>query len=168
MPTSSTTWKDYTKNDKRVTNDPMEAHCIGFNMWVKAVEKAGTTDPDAVIDAIVGVSVPNLSGGSSTMMPNHHITKPVLIGEIQADGQFETVWQTSGLVVGDEWSDYLPDSKDLIADWRAPLVLRQLQCRHRQMRWQGHQLSRAHRGMTASGRAVSSARPEASTSILPS
>lgn len=115
------TWKAYTKNDKRVTNDPMEAHYIGFNMWVKAVEKAGTTEPDAVIDSIVGVSVPNLSGGYSSMMPNHHITKPVLIGEIQADGQMETVWQTSGLVVGDEWSDYLPESKNLIADWRKPL-----------------------------------------------
>jgi urea transport system substrate-binding protein len=114
-------WKAYTKNDKRVTNDPMEAHVIGFNMWVKAVEKAGTVDADAVIDSIIGVSVPNLTGGYSTMMPNHHITKPVLIGEIQADGQFEVVWETTGLVVGDEWSDYLPDSKDLIADWRAPM-----------------------------------------------
>ncbi len=111
----------FIKNDKRVTNDPMEAHYIGFNMWVEAVEKAGTTDPDAVIDAIIGVAVPNLSGGYSAMMPNHHITKPVLIGEIQADGQFEIVWQTPGLVVGDEWSDFLPDSKDLIADWRAPM-----------------------------------------------
>jgi len=115
------TWRAFTKDDNRVTNDPMEAHFIGFNMWVKAVEKAGTTEPEAVIDAIVGVSVPNLSGGYSTMMPNHHITKPVMIGEIQDDGQMETVWQTSGLVVGDEWSDYLPDSKDLIADWRKPL-----------------------------------------------
>ncbi len=114
-------WQEYTKNPKRVTNDPMEAHVIGFNMWVKAVEKAGTTDADAVIDAIVGVSVPNLTGGFSTMMPNHHITKPVLIGEIQSDGQMETVWETTGLVVGDEWSDYLPDSKDLIADWRKPM-----------------------------------------------
>ena len=114
-------WRAFIKNDKRVTNDPMEAHVIGFNMWVKAVEKAGTTDSDAVIDSIIGVAVPNLSGGFSAMMPNHHITKPVLIGEIQADGQMETVWQTSGLVVGDEWSDYLPDSKDLIADWRAPM-----------------------------------------------
>ena len=116
-----TKWKAFTKNDKRVTNDPMEAHVIGFNMWVKAVEKAGTTDPDKVIDALIGVSVPNLSGGYSTMMPNHHITKPVLIGEIQEDGQFSIVSQTPGLVVGDEWSDYLEGSKDLIADWRAPL-----------------------------------------------
>lgn len=114
-------WKAYTKNSKRVTNDPMEAHVIGFNMWVKAVEKAGTTDPSAVIDALIGVSVPNLTGGYSTMMPNHHITKPVLIGEIKGDGQFSIVSQTAGLVVGDEWSDYLEGSKDLISDWRAPL-----------------------------------------------
>ncbi|QKD03704.1 urea ABC transporter substrate-binding protein [Mesorhizobium loti R88b] len=114
-------WHKFIKNNKRTTNDPMEAHYIGFNMWVKAVEKAGTTDPDKVIDAMIGVSVPNLTGGYATMMPNHHITKPVLIGEIQANGQFQTVSKTPGLVMGDEWSDYLPDSKDLISDWRAPL-----------------------------------------------
>ncbi len=114
-------WKAYTKNPKRTTNDPMEAHYIGFNMWIKAVQKAGTTDPAKVIDAMVGISVPNLTGGYSAMMPNHHITKPVLIGEIRADGQMNTVWQTSGTVVANEWSPYLEGSKDLIADWRAPL-----------------------------------------------
>jgi len=113
-------WHAYTKNDKRVTNDPMEAAYIGFNAWVKAVEAAGTTDTDKVLDTIIGVSVPNLSGGTATVMPNHHITKPVLIGEIQGDGQFEIVQQTPA-VVGDEWSDYLPDSKDLISDWRKPM-----------------------------------------------
>jgi urea transport system substrate-binding protein len=111
-------WKAFTKNDKRVTNDPMEAHVIGFNMWVKAVEKAGTTDPDKVIDSIVGVQVPNLTGGVSEMLPNHHITKPVLIGEVKDDGQFETVSQTDALVPGDAWSKYLEGSKDLIADWK--------------------------------------------------
>lgn len=115
-------WKGFIKDDKRVTNDPMEAHYIGFNMWVKAVEKAGTTDSDAVQDAIIGVSVPNLTGGYSSMLPNHHVTKPVLIGEIQENGQFEVVWQTSGLVAGDAWSDFLPGSMDIIADWRAPLA----------------------------------------------
>ena len=115
------TWQTFTKNPKRVTNDPMEAHVIGFNMWIEAVKKAGTTDTDAVIDAMVGVSVPNLTGGYSAMLPNHHITKPVLIGEIQGNGQFDVVSQTNGLVLGDEWSDYLPDSKDLISDWRKPM-----------------------------------------------
>jgi urea transport system substrate-binding protein len=114
-------WHEFIKNPKRTTNDPMEAHYIGFNMWVKAVEKAGTTDPDKVIDALIGVSVPNLTGGLSTMMPNHHITKPVYIGEIQGDGQINTVWQTSGTVVAQEWSPYLEGSRDLIADWRRPL-----------------------------------------------
>jgi len=114
-------WHAFIKDEDRVTNDPMEAHYIGFNMWVKAVEKAGTTDSQAVQDAIIGVSVPNLTGGLSAMMPNHHISKPVLIGEIQDDGQFEVVSSTSGLVVGDAWSDYLEGSKDLISDWRAPL-----------------------------------------------
>jgi urea transport system substrate-binding protein len=110
-------WKEFIKNDKRVTNDPMEAHYIGFNMWVKAVEKAKSTDPDKVIDAIVGVEVPNLTGGTSKMLANHHITKPVLIGEIQEDGQFLTVWETDGLVPGDAWSDFLDGSKDLESDW---------------------------------------------------
>ncbi|MEM6499629.1 MAG: transporter substrate-binding protein, partial [Pseudomonadota bacterium] len=110
-------WKAFTKNPKRVTNDPMEAHYIGFNMWVKAVEKAKSTDPDKVIDAIIGVEVPNLTGGTSKMLPNHHVTKPVLIGEILETGQFDVVWKTKGLVPGDAWSDFLPGSKDLISDW---------------------------------------------------
>ncbi|MBI3704030.1 MAG: ABC transporter substrate-binding protein [Rhizobiales bacterium] len=110
-------WKAYTKNPKRVTNDPMEAHVIGFAMWVKAVEKVKSTDPDKVIDALPGITAPNLTGGTSTMLPNHHITKPVFIGEIKGDGQFAVVWKTPGLVPGDAWSDFLPGSKDLEADW---------------------------------------------------
>jgi len=110
-------WKAFTKNLKRVTNDPMEAHVIGFNMWVKAVEKVKSTDPDKVIDALPGIEAPNLTGGMSKMLPNHHITKPVLIGEIKADGQMETVWKTKDLVPGDAWSKSLDGSKDLIGDW---------------------------------------------------
>lgn len=114
-------WLEHTGEDDAVTNDPMEAHYIGFNMWVEAVQKAGTTDVDAVKDAIIGVTVPNLSGGSAAMMPNHHITKPVMIGEIQDNGQFAVVWETPSTVAGDAWSDYLPGSRDLISDWRKPM-----------------------------------------------
>ncbi len=110
-------WQAFTKNPKRTTNDPMEAHVIGFKMWVKAVEKAGTVDADKVIAALPGIEVPNLTGGTSVMLANHHITKPVFIGEIKADGQFDIVWKTSGLVPGDAWSDFLPESKPLEADW---------------------------------------------------
>jgi urea transport system substrate-binding protein len=111
------TWQAFTKNPKRTTNDPMEAHYIGFNMWVKAVEKAKSTAPDKVIDAIVGIEAPNLTGGTSKMLANHHITKPVLIGEVRADGQFDVVSETDELVEGDAWSDFLDGSKDLTADW---------------------------------------------------
>ncbi len=114
-------WHAFIKDEKRVTNDPMEAHYIGFKMWVQAVEKAGATDTDPVAQAMIGMSVPNLTGGRAIMHANHHLSKPVLIGEIQDDGQFEVVWKTEGVVVGDAWSDYLPDSRDLIADWRPPL-----------------------------------------------
>ncbi len=110
-------WKAFKKNDKAVTNDPMEAHVIGFNMWVKAVEKVGTVDVDKVIDALPGIEAPNLTGGVSKMLANHHITKPVLIGEVRADGQFDVVWQTKDLVPGDAWTDHLEGSKDLEADW---------------------------------------------------
>ena len=110
-------WHEFIKNPKRTTNDPMEAHFIGFNMWVKAVEKAKSTDPDKVIAALPGIEAPNLTGGTSKMLANHHITKPVYIGEIRGDGQFDVVWKTKNLVPGDAWSDYLPGSKDLEADW---------------------------------------------------
>jgi urea transport system substrate-binding protein len=110
-------WKAFTKNPKRVTNDPMEAHVIGFAMWVKAVEKAKSIDPDKVIDALPGIEAPNLTGGVSKMLPNHHITKPVFIGEVRADGQFDVVWKTPNLVPGDAWSKHLDGSKDLVGDW---------------------------------------------------
>ncbi len=114
-------WHDFTKNPKRVTNDPMEAHYIGFNMWVEAVKKAGTTDPNKVIPALIGVKVPNLTGGMSEMLPDHHITKPVFIGEVQANGQFDVVWKTKDLVPGVAWSPILDDSKNLVADWTPPI-----------------------------------------------
>jgi urea transport system substrate-binding protein len=116
------TWHGFIKDDKRVTNDPMEAHKIGFDLWVQAVEKAGTTDTDAVQAAIIGLETSNLTGGTAKMLPNHHITKPVLIGEIQEDGQFAVVWQTEGDVPGDAWSDFLEGSKDLTADWTPPIM----------------------------------------------
>ena len=109
-------WKTFIKNPKRVTNDPMEATAIGFNLWAAAVEKAGTTDVDAVSTAIIGLETPNLTGGTAKMLPNHHLTKPVLIGEIRADGQFDIISQTEP-VAGDAWTDFLPESAVLESDW---------------------------------------------------
>jgi urea transport system substrate-binding protein len=115
-------WKAFIKNDKRVTNDPMEATYIGFKMWTQAVQQAGTTNVDAVRQALYGQKVTAPSGMESVLTSNHHITKPVLIGEIQANGQFEIVWQTKGPVRADAWSKFIPESAKLTADWTYPWV----------------------------------------------
>ena len=109
-------WHEFIGDENRPTNDPMEAHYIGFNMWVQAVEAAGTTDVDAVRDEMYGLEVANLTGGTAIMLPNHHLAKPVLIGEIEADGQFSIISQTDP-VPGDAWTDFLPESAILVSDW---------------------------------------------------
>jgi urea transport system substrate-binding protein len=70
---------------------------------------------------MIGITTPNLTGGIAAMGKNHHLSKPVLISEIQEDGQFDVVWETEGLVEGDAWSDFLPGSKDIISDWTKPI-----------------------------------------------
>ncbi len=115
-------WHAFIKDKKRVTNDPMEAHYIGFKMWTQAVKQAGSTSVDAVRQAMYGQKVKNLTGGIAVMNTNHHLSKPVLIGEVQEDGQFDIVWKTDGVVKGDAWSDFIAESKKLIADWTYPWV----------------------------------------------
>jgi urea transport system substrate-binding protein len=115
-------WKEFIKNPKRVTNDPMEAHYIGFKMWAQAVRQAGTTDVDAVRQAMYGQKVKAPSGFVSVMNTNHHLSKPVMIGEIRPDGQFDVVWQTKEPIKADAWSPHLPEDKGKIADWTYPWV----------------------------------------------
>jgi urea transport system substrate-binding protein len=115
-------WHAFIKDDKRVTNDPMEAHFIGFKMWAQAVQQAGTTDVDAVRQAMYGQQVRSPGGYDVAMNTNHHLSKPVMIGEIQSDGQFQTVWQTEGPIKAAAWSPYIPESAKLTADWTYPWV----------------------------------------------
>jgi urea transport system substrate-binding protein len=115
-------WHAYIGNDKRVVNDPMEASYIGFRMWAQAVMQAGTTNVDAVRQAVIGQKVRALSGFVDTMLPNHHLSKPVYIGEIRADGQFNVVWHTKHTVDADAWSPYLAEDKGKHADWKFPWV----------------------------------------------
>jgi urea transport system substrate-binding protein len=115
-------WHAFIKNDKRVTNDPMEATYIGFKMWTQAVAQAGTTDVNAVRQAMYGQKVQAPSGFVAVMNTNHHLSKPVMIGEIQPNGQFEIVWQTKNAIKADAWSPYLPEDKGKVADWSFPWV----------------------------------------------
>jgi len=110
-------WHAFTKNPKRVTNDPMESAHILFHMWVQAVEQAGTADVNAVRQAMIGQKVKSPSGVEVTMLSNHHMAKPVMIGEIRADGQFAIVYQSKPA-----WSPYVEANKGKVADWAYPWV----------------------------------------------
>ena len=108
-------WSEYAKShniaghkDKPLTNDPMEATYIGINMWAQAVKKAGSTDVDKVIKAMAGQTFPAPGGFMSKMdEKNHHLHKPVFIGEVKADGQFKVVWKTPGPVKAQPWSPFI-------------------------------------------------------------
>jgi urea transport system substrate-binding protein len=122
-------WQAYVKKKnlpdgaKRVTNDPMEATYIGIQMWAQTVRQAGTTDVDAVRQAVGGQVVPGPSGYPIKMdEKNHHLQKPVLIGEVRKDGQFDIVWKSDGPVRAEPWSKYVPESAKKVADWTYPWV----------------------------------------------
>jgi len=115
-------WQTFIKSPKRVTNDPMEATYIGFKMWTQAVLQAGSTDVNAVRQAMYGQKVRAPGGFVSVMNTNHHLSKPVYIGEIRPDGQFNVVWKTKGPVKADAWSKFIPESAKLTADWTYPWV----------------------------------------------
>jgi urea transport system substrate-binding protein len=122
-------WKAYVKKnnlpdgDKRVTNDPMEATYVGIMMWKQAVIQSGSFDVDAVRQAVAGQVYKAPSGFEIKMDErNHHLHKPVLIGEVQADGQFKIVWKTDAPVRAMPWSPFVPDSAKKVADWTFPWV----------------------------------------------
>jgi len=107
-------WAAYAKAkklpgaDKPLTNDPMEATYIGIYMWKQAVEKAKTFDVDKVIAATGGQTFKAPSGFTVKMdEKNHHLHKPVLIGEVKADGQFNVVWKTKGPIKAQPWSPFI-------------------------------------------------------------
>jgi urea transport system substrate-binding protein len=103
-------WRAYIKNPRRVTNDPMEATYTGFNMWAQAVAQARTTAVDAVRPAVIGQKFAAPAGYTEEMLPNHHLSKPVMIGEIQADGQFNIVYKTPQVVPAENWSQFIPEN----------------------------------------------------------
>ena len=108
-------WSSYAKakniaghKDKPLTNDPMEATWIGIHMWKQAVEKAKSTDVDKVIAAMGGQTFTAPDGFTVKMdEKNHHLHKPVMVGEIKGDGQFNVVWKTKGPIKAQPWSPFI-------------------------------------------------------------
>jgi len=113
-------WADFNEQRDKTTNDPMEATFIGFRMWAQAVVQAGTTDVDAVRQAMYGQRIKAPSGFEIVMNTNHHLSKPVMIGKINTSGTFGVIWQSINPVRADAWSRYIPDSAKRTADWTFP------------------------------------------------
>ena len=121
-------FKQYCKDhnlpggENRVTDDPIEAAYFGVYVWKAAVEKAGSFDIHQVVPAVLGLKFDS-PGGAKMMDPiNHHTWKQVFIGQIRADGQFDIVWQSPGLVHPDSFSPYLhsPDELKVLTALRNP------------------------------------------------
>jgi len=112
-------WSEYARarniaghRERPLTNDPMEATYVGIHMWKQAVERARSTETDRVIPAMAGQTFAAPSGFTVRMDDtSHHLHKPVFIGEVRADGQFNVVWRSQGLVAADPWSDFIPENR---------------------------------------------------------
>jgi len=115
-------WADFTGQRDKITNDPMEAAFIGFRMWAQAVVQAGTTDVNAVRQAMYGQRIKAPSGFEVVMNTNHHLSKPVMIGRVNSSGTFDVIWQSINPVRAEVWSRYIPDSAKRTADWTFPWV----------------------------------------------
>jgi urea transport system substrate-binding protein len=115
-------WADFNEQRDKTTNDPMEATLIGFRMWAQAVVQAGTTDVNAVRQAMYGQRVNAPSGFEVVMGTNHHLSKPAMIGKLNSSGSFDVVWRSINPIRASVWSRYIPESARLTADWTFPWV----------------------------------------------
>jgi urea transport system substrate-binding protein len=116
-------WADFNEQRDRTTNDPMEVTFIGLRMWAQAVSHAGTTDVNAVRQAMHAMyrqRVQAPSGFEVVMNTNHHLSKPAMIGKLEASGAFEVVWRSISPIEASVWSRYLPESAKRTADWTFP------------------------------------------------
>jgi urea transport system substrate-binding protein len=115
-------WADFNEQRDKTTNDPMEATLIGFRMWAQAVVQAGTTDVNAVRQAMYGQRITAPSGFEVVMHTNHHLSKPAMIGKLNSEGSFDVVWRSINPIKASVWSRYIPESARLTADWTFPWV----------------------------------------------
>jgi urea transport system substrate-binding protein len=115
-------WADFNEQRDKTTNDPMETTFIGFRMWAQAVVQAGTTDVNAVRQAMYGQRIKAPSGFEVVMNTNHHLSKPAMIGKLNSSGTFDVVWRSINPIRASVWSRYIPESAKLTADWTFPWV----------------------------------------------
>ena len=101
-------YKDFVKDPKKPTSDPMEAAYTSVYLWMNTVEKAKSFDVKAIQDNADGVSFDAPEGKVTINGDNHHITKTARIGEIRPDGLIYTVWESKGPIRPDPYLKSYP------------------------------------------------------------
>lgn len=113
-------WRKFCGRPNVVTDDPMEATWIGFNLWMEAVRQAGSVGVDEVRRALAGLRIKAPSGYEVAMDPvNHHLHKPAIIGEMTSDGRIVPVWKSAGLIAPEPWSPWFAQSEKETASARS-------------------------------------------------
>jgi len=119
-------WQAYSKDknlpygESPVTNDAMQATYLGITIWAQAVEQAGTTNVDAVRQAVPGQRVKAPSGLEIEMdEKNHHLRQPLFIAKVEANGQFDVEWKSTSISAL-PWSPYVVPG--VVSDWTFPWV----------------------------------------------
>jgi urea transport system substrate-binding protein len=75
----------------RVTDDPIEAGYTQVYLWAASVEKAGTTEVEAVKKAADGITFNAPEGKVTIDGATQHLYKTARIGQITADGQIKEI-----------------------------------------------------------------------------
>jgi len=96
-----------------VTSDPMQAGYNAVHLWAAAVEKAGTTEVEAVKKAAAGISLELPEGKVTIDGDNQHMYKTARIGVIQPDGLIKEVWNSGEPIKPDPYLKNYPWAKGL-------------------------------------------------------
>jgi urea transport system substrate-binding protein len=108
---------------RRVVSDPMETIYFGVHLWAQAVQAAGSVEPRAVRATIKGCFLEAPEGGVRIDGDTRYTWRPMRIGRVQKDGQFQIVHDTVWALrpepfpftrPKDEWDRFL---RDLYTGW---------------------------------------------------
>ena len=112
-------YKKFTDDPDAVVADPQESAYNMVYLWKAAVEKAGTFDNAEVRKALVGVTF-DAPQGPIEVMPNHHISQKVRIGQVNADGQFTILETSEDIIKPQTWNQFIEEDKGYACDWTDP------------------------------------------------
>jgi urea transport system substrate-binding protein len=84
--------------EKTVIGDVTQAAYLGPFLWKLTAEKVGSFDVDKIAAGSAGIEFKGAPEGYVRIHPNHHLWSKTRVGLAKADGQFEVVYESAGLI----------------------------------------------------------------------